>query len=80
MVGQEFEGLESHVTRWEDTLGTADIMELTKSRSYYLRAGGATRSKVLANLDWYLHEHLGHAVDEDISLPYLTLTWRATKA
>jgi|GEM_PF-2620053 len=55
-------------------------MELTKSRSYYLRAGGATRSKVLANLDWYLQEHLGHAVDEDISLPYLTLTWRATKA
>ena len=36
-------------------------MELTKSRSYYLRAGEATRGKVLANLDWYLHEHLGHA-------------------
>ena len=80
VVGPEFEGLESHVTRWEDSLSTADIMELTKSRSYYLRAGEATRSKVLANLDWYLHEHLGHAAEEDISLPYLTLTWRATKA
>jgi SAM-dependent methyltransferase len=80
VVGPEFESLESHVTRWEDSLSTADIMELTKSRSYYLRAGESTRSKVLANLDWYLHEHLGHAQNEDISLPYLTLAWRATKA
>lgn len=80
VVGPEFEGLESHVTRWEDSLSAADIMELTKSRSYYLRAGEATRSKVLANLDWYLHEHLGHGTGEDIRLPYLTLTWRAFKA
>jgi hypothetical protein len=68
------------MTRWEDSLSTGDIIELTKSRSYYLRAGEATRTKVLANLDWYLHEHLGHGTDEDITLPYLTLTWRAVKA
>lgn len=80
VVGPEFEGLESHVTRWEDRLSTADIVELTKSRSYYLRAGEATRSKVLANLDWYLHQHLGHAPEDVIALPYLTLTWRAHKA
>jgi SAM-dependent methyltransferase len=80
VVGPEFTGLESHVTRWEDSLSTADIMELTKSRSYYLRAGEAVRAKVLANLDWYLHEHLGYGADEDIGLPYLTLTWRAVKA
>ena len=80
VVGPGFEGLESHLTRWEDSLSTADIMELTKSRSYYLRAGEAIRAKVLANLDWYLHEHLGHAAGEDITLPYLTLTWRAAKA
>jgi SAM-dependent methyltransferase len=80
VVGPEFEGLESHVTRWEDTLSTEDIMELTKSRSYYLRAADATRAKVLANLDWYLHEHLGHSAQENIALPYLTLTWRAARA
>ena len=39
---------------------TADILELTKSRSYYLAASEAARAKVLGNLDWYLHEHLGH--------------------
>jgi SAM-dependent methyltransferase len=80
VVGPEFTNLQSQVTRWEDSLSTADIIELTKSRSYYLRAGEATREKVLANLDWYLHEHLGHGPEEDISLPYLTLTWRAVKA
>ncbi|MBT2531822.1 methyltransferase domain-containing protein [Arthrobacter sp. ISL-48] len=80
VIGPEFEGLESHMTRWEDQLTTLDIMELAKSRSYYLRAGEATRSKVLANLDWYLHDHLGHASTGEVGLPYLTLTWRAVRA
>lgn len=79
LVGPEFEGLEDHLTHWQDSVTTTDLMELTKSRSYYLRAGEATRAKVLANLDWYLHEHLGHAPDEDLELPYLTLAWRAVR-
>jgi SAM-dependent methyltransferase len=80
VVGPEFEGLENHVTRWEDQLATSDVMELAKSRSYFLRAGEVTRSKVLANLDWYMHDHLGHAAGEQVRLPYLTITWRAVKA
>lgn len=79
LVGPEFTNLEGHVTHWQDTVSTSDLIELTKSRSYYLRAGEATRAKVLANLDWYLHEHLGHGGDEDLELPYLTLSWRAVK-
>ncbi|WP_411373686.1 class I SAM-dependent methyltransferase [Arthrobacter sp. MPF02] len=80
LVGTEFVQLEGHVTHWQDVVGTNDLIELTKSRSYYLRAGEATRAKVLANLDWYLHEHLGHSEDEELNLPYLTLSWRAVKA
>jgi len=79
-LGPQFTGLESHVTRWEDPLTTDGIMELAKSRSYFLRSGEATRAKVLANLDWYLHEHLGHTPGATVGLPYLTLTWRAVKA
>lgn len=79
-VGPEFTGLESHLTRWEDPVSTQDLMELAKSRSYYLRAGEATRQKVLSNLDWYLHEHLGHVPGEILPLPYLTQSWRAFKA
>ncbi len=80
LVGPEFKGLEGHVTHWRDRVTTTDLVELTKSRSYYLRAGQAIRDKVLANLDWYLHDHLGHGLDEELDLPYLTLAWRAFKA
>lgn len=80
LVGPEFRGLEGHVSHWQDRVSTTDLVELTKSRSYYLRAGETTRAKVLANLDWYLHDHLGHSLEEELELPYLTLTWRAFKA
>ncbi|MDI2034994.1 class I SAM-dependent methyltransferase [Paenarthrobacter nitroguajacolicus] len=79
VIGPEFRGLERHLTTWEDPLTPEDIMELTKSRSYYLRANQATRTKVMGNLQWYLYEHLGHAPGETVPLPYLTQTWRAFK-
>jgi len=78
-VGPEFTGLESHLTRWEDPVTPEEILELAKSRSYFLRAGEATRTKVLANLRWYLYEHLGHGPGETLALPYLTQSWRAVK-
>ena len=58
---------------------TADLAELAKSRAYWLSASEATREKVMANLDWYLHEHLGHTASDVLDLPYLTLTWRAVR-
>ena len=79
-IGPEFTGLESHLTRWEDPVTTEDIVELAKSRSYYLAAGEGTRAKVRDNLDWYLHEHLAHSRGDVVGLPYLTQTWRAFKA
>lgn len=80
VVGPEFVGLEGHLTRWEDPLTPEDILELTKSRSYYLGASTAVRAKVTANLEWYLHEHLGHSAGVSIGLPYLTQSWKAYKA
>lgn len=80
LLGAEFLGLESHLTRWEDQLTPEDILELVKSRSYYLAASQNVRARVTANLQWYLHEHLGHVPGETVRLPYLTQTWRAVKA
>ena len=77
VVGLEFDGLESHITRWEDSLSTADIVELTKSRSYYLKANAQVREKVMSNLSWYLFEHLGHTPCETMELPYTSPTGRA---
>jgi SAM-dependent methyltransferase len=75
--GPELTGWEMASFRWEDPITPEGIVELTKSRSYYLRASEKHREKVEANLDWYLHEHLGHADGELIRLPYTTQAWRA---
>jgi len=76
-VGPELQGLEVHETSWQQLLTPAELMELVKSRSYYLKANETIRAKVLENLRWYLHDHLGHAPGAEIGLPYTTQTWRA---
>ena len=40
------------------------------SRSYWLRANEKTRAKMVANLDWYLHDRLGFERGQRIPLPY----------
>jgi len=76
-VGPEFQGLQSLETRWIQAVTPEGLLELAKSRSYYLNASDAIRTKVLGNLRWYLFEHLGHVAGEEILLPYFTQTWRA---
>ncbi|MCW1249386.1 methyltransferase domain-containing protein [Acaricomes phytoseiuli] len=76
-LGQELRLCESRSFSWLQNLSTAGVMELAKSRSYYLRATDSIRAKVLANLDWYLHEHLGWTSDSRIELPYLATAWHA---
>lgn len=75
--GPELSSWESASFRWEDPITTEGIVALTKSRSYYLRASEEDRARVEANLDWYLHDHLGHTDDEVILLPYTAQAWRA---
>jgi len=77
VVGPEFIGLEAHESRWAQDLTPEDLLELVKSRSYYLKASETIRVKVLGNLTWYLYEHLGHHAGETLQLPYFTQTWRA---
>ncbi|WP_258059890.1 class I SAM-dependent methyltransferase [Arthrobacter sp. ZGTC212] len=76
VVGPEFSPDDSHVTRWSQQMTPEDLMELAKSRSYYLSAGGPVRDKVMANLAWYLFEHLEYRPGQILELPYLTLSWR----
>lgn len=78
-IGPEFAPAQPHLTRWEQQLTPEEIMELAQSRSYFLKASEAIRAKVMGNLRWYLHEHLGHAAGEVLELPYLTQTWRARR-
>ena len=64
---------------WSMQLRPAQLHGLMASRSYWLRAGRPTRERMIANLDWYLHEHLGHAEDGVLTVPYLTVAWRACR-
>lgn len=80
VVGPEFVPDASHVTRWTQRMTPEDLMDLAKSRSYYLSAGEQVRHKVLDNLAWYLFEYLGHSPGDPLELPYLTLSWRLIPA
>jgi len=79
-LGPELKLQEFHTTAWSVAMTPEDLAELAQSRAYYLSASEATRTKVLANLSWYLYEHLGHSPGEELQLPYLTLSWRAVRA
>lgn len=79
VVGREFSLANPLDTPWSQTMTPEDIMELAKSRSYYLKATEQVREKVMTNLRWYLFEHLGHTPGEELELPYVAQTWRADK-
>ncbi|MEO8221552.1 MAG: class I SAM-dependent methyltransferase [Specibacter sp.] len=78
-IGREFAAAEPRDSRWAQLLTPEGIMELAKSRSYYLKASEQVRTKVTANLQWYLFEHLGHSPQEELALPYVAQTWRTHK-
>ena len=78
-LGSRFSEPESKVVAWTQSLPVTDIVQLTRSRSYYQNASESVRAKVEGNLNWYLHEYLGHAPDAVLELPYLTYCWRATR-
>ncbi len=74
-------GAEEHVAvHWSDNTTPAGLHALMASRSYWLRSREGIRARMTANLDWYLHEHLGFAAAERIELPYLTFAVRTRPA
>ena len=78
-VGREFAAPEHGLWHWSMGLDFAELVELTKSRSYYRKSNENTRAKVEGNLEWYWCEHLGYSSTESVAVPYLTHAWRARK-
>ncbi|MGP5397261.1 class I SAM-dependent methyltransferase [Arthrobacter rhombi] len=76
-IGPDFTPWESMDLQWEQRVTPELLIELAKSRSYYLRAEAPIRARVEGNLSWYLYEHLGHHPGERLGLPYFTHAWRA---
>lgn len=58
--------------RWAQEKTFADLVELTRTRSYWLRSREEIRSRVESNLEWYFFEHTGLSEDEAVALPYRT--------
>lgn len=79
VLGAPISQPESKVSMWTQSLPIPDIVELTRSRSYYQNASESVRAKVEENLNWYLLEHLGHQPNAVLELPYLTYCWRARR-
>ncbi|AWB83975.1 class I SAM-dependent methyltransferase [Corynebacterium liangguodongii] len=61
-----------HRETWLQPVTTHGLFELMATRSYWLRAGAATREKMAANLTWYLFERLGCEPGQVLPLPYRT--------
>ena len=71
-VGPGLELTERRALTWEDPMPTQDVIDLARTRSYVITAPEERRQKVLANLDWYLHDHLGHPRGARVGVPYRT--------
>ena len=71
-VGPELELTDRRAITWEDPMPTQDVIDLARTRSYVITAPEERRQKVLSNLDWYLHDHLGHARGASVGVPYRT--------
>ena len=71
-VGPELELTDRRAITREDPMPTQDVIDLARTRSYVITAPEERRAKVLANLDWYLHEHLGHPRGGTVGVPYRT--------
>lgn len=81
-VGPGLELTARSVHQWEDPMPTQDVIDLARTRSYVITAPEERRARVLANLDWYLHEHLGHTPGATVGVPYRTdlFLYRAAEA
>src|SRR5699024_12372017 len=71
-VGTGLELVQRSVHQWEAPTPPADVIDLARTRSYVTAAPEQRRARVLANLEWYLHEHLGHAPGAVVGVPYRT--------
>lgn len=59
-------------TKWIQPATPEGLIQLAKTRSYWLNASEATRAKVADNLQWYLYDRLGFVPGQLLPLPYRT--------
>lgn len=73
--GGGFEPMTLTQVAWEDRMTPEEILALGTTRSSYIRSSEEGRARMQENLRWYLYDHLGHAPEEQVTIPYATLVW-----
>lgn len=79
-VGAPFGPLETHEFRWSQQLTIEGLLDLVRSRSYFITKSRDEPASVLASVRELANDHPDLAGREDIELPYVTECYRATLA
>jgi SAM-dependent methyltransferase len=74
-----FGPLEKHETRWLQALTPDGLLDLARSRSYFITKDADGQAAVIESLRRLLREHPDLAGRETIELPYVTRSYRATR-
>ncbi|MGO4536725.1 class I SAM-dependent methyltransferase [Leifsonia sp. 2MCAF36] len=69
--------LEKHETRWVQTLSHDGLLDLARSRSYFITKDPEGQTAVIQSLRRLLREHPDLAGRDTIELPYVTRSYRA---
>jgi SAM-dependent methyltransferase len=78
VVPSPFGPLEKHETRWVQALTPDGLLDLARSRSYFITKDADAQAAVIQSLRRLLREHPDLAGRDVIELPYVTRSYRTT--
>lgn len=79
VVPPPFGPLEKHETRWVQALSHDGLLDLARSRSYFITKDADAQAAVIQSLRRLLREHPDLAGRDIVELPYVTRSYRATR-
>lgn len=74
---RHFTPVETTLIHWERRIPVEQILDLATTMSSWLSATEKDRDRRRGNLTWYLYEHLGHAPEQQLRIPYITAWYTA---
>jgi ubiquinone/menaquinone biosynthesis C-methylase UbiE len=79
MLAPPFGPLEKHETRWVQALDHEGLLDLARSRSYFITKDPDAQAAVIESLRRLMREHPDLAGRDTFELPYVTRSYRATR-
>ncbi|MEV8212329.1 class I SAM-dependent methyltransferase [Leifsonia sp. NPDC077715] len=79
VLAPPFGPLEKHETRWVQALDREGLLDLARSRSYFITKDPDAQAAVIESLRRLMREHPDLAGRDTFELPYVTRSYRATR-